>query len=213
MPPPDFPDRPLLALAKRLWIHGFLAGLAVVLIILSLWYFIGGWPLGSAPEGQKEATPIISQAPVTAPSAPSTQATPTQPTSPADTAKPPTPLKAELGAVLAKLAEANRNKDLPQLLSLYDPTFPDLPQKTEEISRTWKIYDYRSLRFRIEEIRSQSPGNAAAKVIWEAETRNRTTHEIKELNKTYLVWFTNDSGQWRIKSLGKPDRPSEQEKS
>ncbi len=78
-----------------------------------------------------------------------------------------------------------------------------MPQKAEEISRTWKIYDYRSLRFRIEEIRSQSPGNAFAKVIWEGETRNRSTHEIKELNKTYLVWFTNDSGQWRIKSLEK----------
>lgn len=212
MAPQDFPDRSLMDLAKRLWIHGFLAGLAVVLIILSLWYFIWGWPLGSAPEGQEEPKPTISQAPVTAPTAPSTQTTPTQPTPPADTAKPPTPLKAELEVVLTKLAEANRNKDLPQLLSLYDPTFPDLQQKAEEISRTWKIYEYRRLQFRLEDIRSQSPGNASAKVTWEAETRNRFTYEIKEFNKTYLVWFTTDSGQWRIKSLGKPDRPGEQEK-
>jgi ketosteroid isomerase-like protein len=194
MAPPDFPDSPLLAHVKRLWIHGFLAGLAVVLVILSLWYFIWGWPLGSAPEGPEEAKPTLSQTPATP-------------------ARPPASLKAEFEAVLAKLAEANRNKDLPQLLSLYDPAFPDLQQKTEEISRTWKFYDYRSLRFRIEEIRSQSPGNASAKVIWEAETRNRSTHEIRELTKTYLVWFTNDSGQWRIRSLEKSGQPAEQEKS
>ena len=187
MAPPDFPDSPLLAYVKRLWIHGFLAGLVVVLVILSLWYFIWGWPLASAPEGPEEAKPTLAQTPAT--------------------------LKAEFEAVLARLAEANRNKDLPQLLSLYDPAFPDLPQKTEEISRTWKIYDYRSLRFRIEEIRSQSPGKASAKVIWQVETRNRSTHEIKELTKTYLVWFTNDSGQWRIRSLEKAGPPPEQGKS
>ena len=204
MAPPDFPDSPLLAYVKRLWIHGFVAGLAVVLVILSLWYFIWDWPLSAAPEGQEEAKPTLSQTP----------ATPARPPAPsAATAQPPATLKAEFEAVLAKLAEANRNKDLPQLLSLYDPTFPDLQQKAEEISRTWKIYDYRSLRFRIEEIRSRSPGNASAKVIWEAETRNRSTHEIKELTKTYLVWFTNDSGQWRIRSLDKAGQPAEQEKS
>jgi hypothetical protein len=201
MAPPDFPDSPLLAHVKRLWIHGFLAGLAVVLVILSLWYFIWGWPLGSAPEGQEEAKPNISQAP--APAAPPA----------ATNDRSAVTLKEELEAVLARLAEANRNKNLPQLLSLYDPAFPDLQQKAEEFSRTWKIYDYRSLRFRIEEIKSQSPGNAFAKVIWEAETRNRFTYEIKELNKTYQVWFTNDSGQWRIKSLEKAGTPGEQEKT
>jgi hypothetical protein len=201
MAPPDFPDSPLLAHVKRLWIHGFLAGLAVVLVILSLWYFIWGWPLGSTPEGQEEAQPNISQAPALAapPAATKDRSAVT--------------LKEELEAVLAKLAAANRDKDLPQLLSLYDPTFPDLQQKAEEISRNWKIYDYRSLRFRIEEIRSQSPGNASAKVIWEAETRNRFTYKIKELNKIYQVWFTNDSGQWRIKSLEKAGTPGEQEKT
>ena len=201
MAPPDFPDSPLLAHVKRLWIHGFLAGLAVVLVILSLWYFIWGWPLGSAPEGQEEAKPNLSQAP--APAAPPA----------ATNDRSAVTLKEELEAVLAKLAAANRDKDLPLVLSLYDPTFPDLQQKAEEISRTWKIYDYRSLRFRIEEIRSQSPGNASARVIWEAETRNRFTYEIKELNKIYQVWFTNDSGQWRIKSLEKAGTPREQEKT
>lgn len=186
MAPEDFPDSPLLAHVKRLWIHGFLAGLAVVLVILSLWYFLWGWPLGSAPEGQEEAKPTLSQTPAT--------------------------LKAELEAVLARLAEANQKKDLPQLLSLYDPAFPDLQHKTEEISRTWKIYDYRSLRFRIEEIKSQSPENASARVTWEVETRNRATLEVKDLSKSYLVGFVKDVGQWRIRFLEKAGTPGEQGK-
>ena len=187
---PDSAHPPLMAHVKRLWLHGFLAGLAVVLTILALWYFIWDWHQGAPPEGQEEAKLGISQTPAT----------------------PPAPLKAELEAVLARLAEANRKKDLPQLLSLYDPTYPDLQQKAEEISRTWKTYDYRSLRFRIEEIRSQSPGNASAKVIWEVETRNRFTHELKGVTKTYVVRFGNDSGQWRIRSLEKPDQPPERGK-
>jgi len=201
MAPEDFPDSPLLAHVKRLWIHGFLAGLAVVLVILSLWYFIWGWPLGSAPEGQEEAKPNSSQAPA-----------PATPPAPAAKAKSAVTLKEELEAVLASLAEANQKKDLPQLLSLYDPTFPDLQHKTEEISRTWKIYDYRSLRFRIDEIKSHSPEQASARVTWEVETRNRATLEVKDFSKSYLVGFVKDAGQWRIRSLEKAGTPGEQGK-
>jgi ketosteroid isomerase-like protein len=204
MAPPDFPDAPLLAYVKRLWIHGFLAGLAVVLVILSLWYFIWGWPLGSTPEGQEEAKPTLSQTP----------ATPARPPAPsAAAAQPPATLKAEFEAVLARLAEANQKKDLPQLLSVYDPAFPDLQHKTEEISRTWTTYDYRSLRFRIEEIKSQSPENASARVTWEVKTRNRATQEVKDFTRIYLVGFVKDAGQWRIRSLEKAGPPGEQEKT
>jgi ketosteroid isomerase-like protein len=202
MAPQNSPDSPLVAHVKRLWIHGFLAGFGVVLIILLVWFFIWGWPWGATPEGPGEpATPAT-------PPVPSAQATPGPR---AD--RPPIALKNQLEAVLDKLAEANQNKDLPQLLSLYEPTFPDLQHKTEEISRTWAMYDYRSLRFRIDEIKSPSPDIASARVTWEVETRNRSTHEIKNLTKTYLVQFHHDSGRWRIKSLEKPGKSAEEEKS
>ena len=198
MPSPDFHDSALLTHVKRLWIHGFLAGLALVLTILALSYFIWGWPLGSAPE--EEAKPTISQ-------------TPGAPPASSGPAENQATLKVELESVLARLVEANRHKDLPSLLSLYDPAFPDLPHKAEEISRTWKIYDYHSLRFRIEEIRSLSPGMATAKIIWEAVTKNRATQEIKEINVTYLAAFSNESGHWRIRSLEKTGQPAAREKS
>ncbi len=207
MPSQDFHDPPLMIHVKRLWIHGFLAGLAVVLILLTLSYFILGWPLGTTPQGQEEST--MAQTPTTPPAS-SDQAAANQTAAAVGN---PATLKIELEAVLARLVEANRHKDLAGLLSLYDPAFPDLPQKAEEISRTWKIYDYHSLHFRIEDIRSQSPDKVTARVIWEAEIRNRATQELRRVTLTYLAGFSNGSGHWLICSLEKTGRPPAQDKS
>lgn len=193
MAPHNFPDSPLVAHVRRLWLHGFLMGLGVVLVIFLLWFLIWGWPFTSGPE----ESPAPSE--IAVPSAPATPAPPA--------ALPPAQteavLKTELRAFLARLGEAQQKKDLPLLLSLYSPDFPDLQQKAQEISRAWATYDYPSLRFRIGEIRSQDPENIMARVTWEVESRNRATRETKHLTKTYLVWFAKDAGQWRIRGLEK----------
>ena len=140
--------------------------------------------------------------------APVFEATP----SPGAAAQPSAILKAELEAVLARLTEANEKKDLSQLLNVYDPAFPELVRKAEEISRTWTIYDYRSIRFHIGEISSPSPNEALARVIWEVETGNRTTREIKNYTIAYQVRFTKAQGQWRITAstkMGLPPSPPE----
>ena len=117
--------------------------------------------------------------------------------------KPPATLEAELAAVLAKLEEANQKKDLQQLMSLYSPSFPDLPQKAQEISRSWAAYDYLSLNFKLTEIKSPTPDSASARVTWKIKTRQRQTQKIKDITKVYLVSFTCESGQWRIQVSGK----------
>ena len=196
---------PLPGLVKRLWLNGFLAGIGVLIAILLIWSFIWGWPWGTTIK-QENVRPPISQAPanLAAPPAPVSEAAPPS----GATAKPSATLKAELEGVLARLDEANEKKDLSQLLSVYDPAFPDLVRKTEEISRTWKIYDYRSIRFHIEEISSPSPNDALARVIWEVETKNRSTQKIRKFNITYQVRFTKALGQWRIKASARTG-PSE----
>lgn len=199
------PTSPVQAHLKRLWLHGFLVGFGVLFALLLVWYFIWGWPISGTPEGPEEVKPTVSAAP---PAAVSEAAT-----LPAAPAQPPATLKAELEAVLGKLAEANQRKDLPLLLSLYDPSFPDLSGKTEEISRTWAAFDYRRLKFRIDELKSPAPDRAIARVTWEAETMNRSSHEVKDLTKRYLVEFTKASGRWRLKSLEKTGKAGEQEKS
>jgi hypothetical protein len=193
----DSSPHKLQAHLKRLWVHGFLMGSGVVSVILLTLFFIWGWP-SLAPEWPEERTSTLSQAP-SAPATPESKPAPIM----ASMVGPTSALRIELEKVLANMAEANLKKDLPQLLSLYDPTFLDLSVKTKEISRSWTAYDYRSLRFRIEEIKSATPGAAVARVVWQGKTRNRATGELKDFSRIYQVGFSNDSGQWRIKHLKK----------
>jgi hypothetical protein len=196
---------PLQAHLKRLWIHGFLAGFGVVLVIFLIYFFIWGWP-AAPPEGTEEAKSPPSQG------LPTPLITPA-PTPPGAEVKPLSTLEAELTEVVAKLEHANQNKDLQQLLSLYSPSFPDLPKKAEEISRSWGAYDYLSLGFKLTDVHSSAPDRAAALVFWKIKTRHRQTRQIKDSTKVYLVQFTRNAGQWRIQSLDKVDNVPEQDKS
>ncbi len=199
MEPPDTSASALQALLKRLWIHGFLAGVGVLCVILLICYFIWGWPFATS-EGPEETTATPTEAlvaPVTPPAPPSIAG------------GPPTTLEAELSGVLANLQEANQKRDLQQLLSLYSPSFPGLLQKGQEISRSWVSYDYLSLNFEMTEINSPAPDSASARVTWKIKTRHRQTQKIKDTTKVYLVSFTRESGQWRIKSLEKFGLPDQ----
>lgn len=209
MAPPDTSASALQAHLKRLWIHGFLAGVVVLFVILLICYFIWGWPFATQ-EGTEETKPALPQAMVTpvTPPAPTPKILPP----PGPTVKPLAPPEAELTAVLTKLEEANQKKDLQQLLSLYSPSFPDLPQKVQEISRSWATYDYLSLNFKLTEINFQTPDSASARVTWKIKTRNRQTQKIKDITKVYLVRFTCESGRWCIKSLEKVEKVASRDK-
>ena len=176
MAPPDTSASALQALLKRLWIHGFLAGVGVLFVIFLICYFIWGWPFAT-PEGPEETKPTPTQA-LVAPVTPPAPALETPP--PAGAVGPPATLEAELSGVLAKLEEANQKRDLQQLLSLYSPSFPDLPQKAQEISRSWASYDYLSLNFKLTEIKTPTPDSASALVTWKIKTRQRQTQKIKD---------------------------------
>jgi hypothetical protein len=197
MAAPDQTPTHLQRLLKRLWLHGFLAGFGLLLAILLVWLIFSGWPK-APPEQGEGITPL--------PQAPAAPATPTPPLArvePAAPAMPSPTLKADLEAVLARVAKANREKDRSQLLGLYDPAFPDLSRKADEIARSWAIYDYRSLHFSVDEITSSSPHEASARVTWEVETQNRATKGVKRQTITYLVRFAKDGVHWRIKSSEK----------
>ncbi|MFI5354331.1 MAG: hypothetical protein ACHQX0_01850 [Desulfobaccales bacterium] len=202
MAPPDTSASALQALLKRLWIHGFLAGVGVLFVILLLGYFIWGWPFAT-PEGQDETKATPTQALVA----------PVTPPAPGGAVGPSATLEAELSDVLAKLGQANRKKDLQQLLSLYSPSFLSLHQKAQEISRSWASYDYLSLNFELTEIKSPTPESATARVTWKIKTRQRQTQKIKDITKVYLVSFTCASGQWRIQDLEKVGKPTNRDKS
>lgn len=110
-------------------------------------------------------------------------------------------LESQLAQVLAGIREANQKKDLSQLLSHYSPNFPQLQQRVQYISKTWKIYDYPKMDFKITEVRLLANKTAQARVTWDVEAQNISTLKNKTIVKTYLVRFSRESSQWRIKSL------------
>jgi hypothetical protein len=181
------------ALPKRLWPHLFLMVLALAILGLAGWYFLHGAP----PAATSGANEQSRAAPLKADPAP-----PAGP--PGDAARPENPappLKSQLEQVLAGLKEANQKKDLSQLLSYYSPNFPQLTQRAQAISKTWKIYDYSQIEFEVKEIDVKNANTAVAQVAWNATAQNIETKQVKNISKTYRVTFVREAGQWHIKSL------------
>jgi hypothetical protein len=187
---------------KNIWMHGFVLGIGVMLIGSLVWFFVRGTPSSPLSITGEKAAEVQS---------PQVGAQPAQglPVGPAVTSQTPVDstavLKNELAQVLAGMKEANQKKDLPQLLSHYSPNFPQLQQRVQNISKTWKIYDYPKMDFEITAVRRLSGKTAEARVTWKVEARNITTLKNENISKTYLIRFARESGQWRIEALDKAE--------
>jgi len=198
-----FPEPPrftLVSLVKHLWFHGFLVGLGVVIIISLALLFFKGTPTPPAPK-EREVTAVPSLTPPTqvAPGQPGTGQT----TPPVGSADANAVLKVQLEEVLANLREANLNKDLTRFLNLYSPAFPQREKKGQDISKVWKAYDYLAMGFRIDEVKPLGVDRAYARVTWNIKTQDRNTKNLKDVTRTYQVWFAKESNQWRIRALDK----------
>jgi len=183
---------------KRISIYGFVLGAGVVLLGLLIWFFMQG-TLSSppsltggkaadiqVPHGETQAGKGLSVPPPAAAKVPA-ESTPA--------------LENQLAQVLDGIREANQKKDLARLLSHYSPNFPQLQQRVQHISKTWKIYDYPKMDFEIAEVRILADKTAQARVTWNVEAQNITTLKNKTILKTYVIRFGRESSQWRIMSL------------
>lgn len=182
---------------KHIWIHGFVIGVGAVLIGFLVWFFITETPSSSTSHPGEMAPQVQALPggglPVSPPVAPQARVNFTP------------PLKSQLAQVLAGIKEANQKKDLPQLLSHYSPSFPQLQQRIQRISQTWKIYDYPKMDFEMAEGKLLDGRTAVARVTWEVEAHQIGTRQKKHISKTYLISFARESDQWRIKALDKAE--------
>jgi hypothetical protein len=183
---------------KRVSIYGFVLGAVVVLIGLVAWFFLKGTPASPPSLTGGKAAEVQVPDRQTQPGKDLPGAPPAAATVPAESTA---TLESQLTQVLAGVREANQKKDLSQLLSHYSPNFPQLQQRVQYISKTWKIYDYPKMDFKIAEIRLLANKTAQARVTWDVEAQNISTLKNKTIVKTYLVRFSKESSQWRIKSL------------
>jgi len=172
---------------------GLLVGLGTVIVLFLVWFSLRETPPPPISKKSEEAPPPQTKASQGEPTTPRVAATPT-----ADSAA---TLKSQLAQVLSGIREANEKKDLSQLLSHYSPNFPQLTQRAQNISKTWKIYDYPKMEFEIRESKLLDDNTAVARVTWEVEAQNVSTQKRKNISKNYLLKFTKESGKWRINGL------------
>jgi hypothetical protein len=194
------PHNSIAHLAKRLWVHGFLAGLGVVLVVALIWVLVRvvlsplfpqctAGTFSSSPTQPSQNSQISTVPPVTRTSQ--------------QLSGPVAVLKTQLGKVLERLKEANQKKDLSQLLTLYSPAFPELPEKAQQIARSWVTCNYPKMEFLLQEVKPLPDGRVFARITWDIQVEDLQTKNSRDVTRTYLVWFVNESGGWRIQALKK----------
>jgi ketosteroid isomerase-like protein len=178
---------------KQLWVHGFIWGIAIVLVALLIWFLLGGGSSTSVPQQAKKASPVKA---APAPSLPTSTAVAPPLPSPAAAS-----LKEQLSQVLAGIKQANQQKDLAKLLSYYSPNFPRLTNRAQNISKSWKTYNYPKMDFDIKDVKSLNKDTALARVTWKVKAQYLGTQKYKNISKTYLIKFVKESGRWRIEAM------------
>ncbi len=187
-------------LVKRLWVHGFLVGLGSVAVILLVWVLIRGI---HGPPSPRDSAATISFSQTRPHQAPKIGAVPTVTSTSSPISNPTVILRTQVEQVLERVRAANQNKDLSQLLTLYSPTFSELPKKTQEIARAWVTCNYPKMEFLIKEVKLLPDARVFAQVIWHIQVEDRKTKNLREVTRDYLLWLIKESGEWRIQALQK----------
>jgi hypothetical protein len=185
---------------KGLWGLGLGLALALLLVGVVGWFFLKGTKTHSPPAPPSKVEMAEKASETKLQSGPSAPASP-QATARGPAAEPTAVLRSQLEQVLTGIREANQEKNLSQLLNHYSPNFPQLTQRAQSISKTWKIYDYPKMEFTITELRVLADDTVQARVTWDVEAKNISTQKSQNISKAYWIRFVRESGQWRIKAL------------
>lgn len=204
--PVEEPPAPILAKPspwKNPWVWGLLVGAGLIIVLLP-WLFISGSPSHLVPEttapkvaGGKSGLSAPTPAPPISGPSPGVGAAPPAGEAPSTDAV----LKNQLAEVLNQLREAQLKKDITQYVRAYSPDFPNFDQRRQKTLAVWGVFDYSSLDFELKEAKPLDADHAFAQVTWNIKTEEKKTQNSKTLTQTYKVWFTKDSGQWRINKL------------
>jgi len=177
---------------KHLWVHGFIWGIVIVLIGVLVWFFWGG-SSATGPRHVKLGPPVKARP------------APSPPGGPKIAPLPPPPaagtLKNQLSQVLDGIKQANQQKDLAKLLSYYSPNFPRLTNRAQNISKSWKTYNYPKMDFEIKGVKRLTEDTASARVTWNVEAQYLGTQKSKNISKTYEIKFVKEAGHWRIEAM------------
>ncbi len=167
------------------WLIALLVLAGVVIVLLSVLLFrrpaVPPAPPAAPPRAEAPGPPAV--APAAPPATPEEQ------------------LKGELHQLLSTLREAQLQKNLTQLLSCYSADFPNLEAKRQDLEKAWANYDYTTLTYTLDDLKTLDPDHVQARVSWFIDLKNLETGETTSLIQSFQVGFARKGGQWRIASL------------
>ncbi len=110
----------------------------------------------------------------------------------------------EINSVLEDIRNANLGKDLALWRSRYSRGYLASREKKENIVDQWEKVDYKSLTYRVRDLRS-GPAGASATVIWEIEFTPRKSTVVKKITQRLRADFAMEDGRLKITSVSKEE--------
>jgi hypothetical protein len=118
--------------------------------------------------------------------------------SPATVAAPQQDLKREVEMISEKIRAALLNKDINKWLSCYSSDYPNLGQLENNILEMWKIYDIKSVDYRISNVQRLSDTQATANIVWNIQLYNQSTHDFDLRRLSYKITLEKKGNDWKI---------------
>lgn len=110
----------------------------------------------------------------------------------------------DIDGLLDDIRTANLRKDLALWRSRYSKGYLASREKKENIVEQWEKVDYKSLTYRVEDLRT-GPAGASATVIWEVDFSPRKSTTVKKITQRLRADFAVEDGRLKITSVVKDE--------
>jgi hypothetical protein len=158
----------------------------------------GNWRISDLREARAGAPAPPAPAP---PSLATAEAPAPAPPAPATAGATAEDLKEQLQAALSTLRQAQLQKDINGLMSVYSTAFPGYAQKRQEALEFWEGHSFDSLAFAVDKVQAIDSDHALAWVTWSQDVRDRKTQELSSGTQSLQLRFAKEEGNWRISDL------------
>jgi len=110
----------------------------------------------------------------------------------------------DINGLLDDIRTANLRKDLALWRSRYSRGYLASREKKENIVEQWEKVDYKSLTYKVKDLRT-GPAGASATVIWDMEFSPRKSTAVKKITQRLRADFAVEDGRLKITSVVKEE--------
>jgi hypothetical protein len=192
----------LVRTTRLMWCQLFFIGALIVLLFVAYFSLLGKIPstrnvAALGPKPLEKPPPISETIPTPQVHQTQQQVLPAQQSAkPADVSE-----RKELQSVLDQVRKAQMEKDINLFLQAYSPTYPNLPEKKEDLLRSWQKYNYLDMNFNIGNIQKKNAHTIIAEVACDITLEDIHSKKKSNLTKDYIINFSDISGKTLIQEV------------